>query len=67
MKHQKRTRHCEEAKGRRGNLLRLCIALLVLILLTECTYCVAVFTDRVPALTELRNQFIATALGPMEH
>ena len=67
MKHQKRTRHCEEGAARRGNPLRLCIALLVLILLTECAYCIAVFTDWVPALTELRNQFIETALGTMEH
>ena len=67
MKHQKRTRHCEEGAARRGNPLKIWIALLVLILLTECTYCVAVFTDWVPALTELRNQFIETALGTMEH
>ena len=47
--------------------LKILAVLLALILLTECAYCVAVFTDWVPALTELRNQFIETALGTMEH
>ena len=41
--------------------------LLALLLLLECAYCVAVFTDWVPALSDLRSQFIETALGTMEH
>ena len=41
--------------------------LLALILLLECTYCVAVFTDWVPPLTDLRNLYIETALGTMNH
>ena len=61
----KRTRHCEEARGRRGNPLKLCIILLVLVLL--CTYCVGAFTDWVPALSNLRDTFIETALGTMNH
>ncbi len=40
---------------------------LTVILLLECIYCVAVFTDWVPPLTALRNQFIETALGTMNH
>ena len=40
---------------------------LSLILLLEASYCVAVFTDWVPPLTRLRNQFIETALGTMDH
>ena len=47
--------------------LRICAVLLALFLLFECTYCVAVFTDWVPALTDLRNQYIETALGTMNH
>jgi len=43
------------------------ILLLALILLLEVSYCVAVFTDWVPPLTDLRNQFIETALGTMNH
>ena len=43
------------------------ILVLALILLLECTYCVAVFTDWVPPLAELRDQYIETALGTMEH
>ena len=61
----KRTRHCEEARGRRGNPLKLCIILLVLFLL--CTYCVGAFTDWLPALSDLRDTFIETALGTMNH
>ena len=61
----KRTRHCEEARGRRGNPPKLCIILLALLLL--CTYCVAAFTDWVPVLSDLRSTFIETALGTMEH
>lgn len=45
-----------------------CLALvLAVILLLECTYCVAVFTDWVPPLSDLRDQFIETALGTMNH
>ena len=63
----RKTRHCEEGKARRGNLLRISIALLALILVLECGYCVAVFTDWVPPLSRLRDTFIETALGTMEH
>ncbi len=41
--------------------------LLALVLLIECVYCVAVFTDWVPPLSDLRNTWIETALGTMEH
>ena len=41
--------------------------LLALVLLLESGYCVAVFTDWVPPLSDLRDQFIETALGTMEH
>ena len=45
-----------------------CLALvLAVLLLLECTYCVAVFTDWVPPLSDLRDQFIETALGTMNH
>ena len=47
--------------------LKFLAALLALILLLECGYCVAVFTDWAPALSDLRDTFIATALGTMEH
>ena len=40
---------------------------LALILALECAYCVAVFTDWIPPLTDLRNAFIETALGTMNH
>ena len=67
MKQKEKTRHCEEGKARRGNPLRLIAVLLALLLLLECVYCVAVFTDWVPPLSDLRDQFIETALGTMEH
>ena len=63
----RKTRHSEEGKARRGNLLKLWIALLALILVLECGYCVAAFTDWVPPLSDLRDTFIETALGTMEH
>ncbi len=43
------------------------IVLLALVLLLECVYCVAVFTDWVPPLADLRDMYIETALGTMEH
>ena len=43
------------------------IVLLALVLLLECIYCVAVFTDWVPPLADLRDMYIETALGTMEH
>ena len=47
--------------------LKIIAALLTLILLLECAYCVAVFTDWCPPLSDLRNQFIETALSTMNH
>ena len=47
--------------------LKILAAFLVLILLLECTYCIAVFTDWCPPLTDLRNQYIETALSTMNH
>ena len=47
--------------------LKIIAALLSLILLLECAYCVAVFTDWCPPLTALRNQYIETALSTMHH
>ena len=47
--------------------LKIIAALLTLILLLECTYCVAVFTDWCPPLTAIRNQYIETALSTMHH
>ena len=41
--------------------------LLAVFLLLECAYCVAVFTDWVPPLAHLRDQYIETALGTMDH
>lgn len=41
--------------------------LLAIILQLECVYCVAVFTDWVPPLSDLRDQYIETALGTMNH
>ena len=41
--------------------------LLALLLLLECIYCIAVFTDWVPPLSRLRNQYIETALETMNH
>lgn len=46
---------------------KLLACFLALILLLECAYCVAVFTDWVPALSSLRDRYIATALGTMNH
>ncbi len=43
------------------------IGFLAAILLLECTYCVAVFTDWVPPLASLRQVYIETALGTMRH
>lgn len=40
---------------------------LALILLLETAYCVAVFTDWVPSLSRLREAYIETALGTMNH
>jgi exopolysaccharide biosynthesis protein len=47
--------------------LKICAALLALILMLECSYCVVAFTDWVPPLSDLRDTFIETALGTMEH
>ena len=47
--------------------LKVCAIFLALLLLLECTYCLAVFTDWCPPLTALRNQFIETALSTMHH
>ena len=47
--------------------LKICAAWLALILVLECGYCVAAFTDWVPPLSRLRDTFIETALGTMEH
>ncbi len=41
--------------------------ILAVILLLECTYCVAVFTDWVPPLAQLRQLYIETALNTMNH
>ena len=47
--------------------LKIIALLLTLVLLLECAYCVAVFTDWVPPLADLRDMYIETALGTMEH
>ena len=47
--------------------LKILAALLALLLLVECTYCVAVFTDWCPPLTSLRNMYIETALSTLSH
>ena len=47
--------------------LKFIAALLALILLLECTYCIAVFTDWCPPLTSLRDQYIETALSTLRH
>lgn len=46
--------------------LKILACLLALLLLLECLYCVAVFTDWTP-LSELRDMYIETALGTMNH
>ena len=47
--------------------LKILAALLALLLLVECTYCVALFTDWCPPLTSLRNMYIETALSTLSH
>lgn len=47
--------------------LKILAAGLALLLALECAYCVAAFTDWVPPLSNLRSQFIETALGTMNH
>ena len=47
--------------------LKVLACLLTLILLLECLYCVAVFTDWVKPLSDLRDLYIETALGTMNH
>lgn len=47
--------------------LKILALVLTLILLLECAYCVAVFTDWVPPLSGLRDMYIETALGTMNH
>lgn len=46
---------------------RILIFVLTLLLLLECIYCIAVFTDWSPPLSALRDQYIETALGTMNH
>ena len=41
--------------------------ILALILLLACAYCVTAFTDWIPALSSLRDRYIATALSTMNH
>ena len=55
-----------EAMGASRILKRL-VVILALVLLLECLYCVAIFTDWVPPLSRLRDQYIETALGTMNH
>ncbi len=43
------------------------IWILAAVLLLECLYCVAVFTDWVPPLARARQTYIETALGTMNH
>ena len=47
--------------------LKFIAVFLAIILLLECAYCVAVFTDWCPPLTSLRNQYIETALSTLRH
>ena len=47
--------------------LKFLALLLSLILILECIYCVAVFTDWMPPLSRLRDAYIETALGTMNH
>ena len=47
--------------------LKILAAFLAVVLLLECAYCVAVFTDWVPPLAQLRDMYIETALGTMRH
>ncbi|MBR7178144.1 MAG: phosphodiester glycosidase family protein [Oscillospiraceae bacterium] len=46
--------------------LKVLVLCLSLLLILECTYCLAVFTDLTP-LSELRDLYIETALGTMNH
>ena len=64
---QHNVKACSE--GGRGTrpLLKGIILVLALLLALECTYCVTVFTDWCPLLTDLRNQFLETALSTMNH
>ena len=55
-----------EAMGA-ARILKRFVVILALVLLLECIYCVAVFTDWVPPLADLRDMYIETALGTMEH
>ena len=50
-----------------ARILKRFVVILALVLLLECVYCVAVFTDWVPPLADLRDMYIETALGTMEH
>ena len=47
--------------------LKFIAVFLAIILLLECAYCVAVFTDWCPPLTSLRDQYIETALSTLRH
>lgn len=47
--------------------LKIIACLLALILFLECFYCVAVFTDWVPVLSDLRRTYIETALNTLNH
>ncbi len=47
--------------------LKLLIFLLSLVLALECAYCVAVFTDWVPPLAQLRQTYIETAWATLNH
>ena len=49
----------------RKQKIRACV--LALILLLACAYCVTAFTDWIPALSSLRDRYIATALSTMNH
>lgn len=47
--------------------LKILAVILSVVLLLECLYCVAIFTDWVPALTKLRKLYIETAMSTMHH
>lgn len=57
----------KQKPAKKKSWLRAVVILLVILLLLEAAYCVAIFTDLIPPLAKLRGAYIETAMTTMSH
>lgn len=60
-------KHLRQKPVRKKSWLKTAIIVLVIVLLVEALYCVAIFTDLIPPLAKLRGAYIETAMTTMSH